>query len=275
MSSSSAVDTQEHWPPTICGCAPTSTSPWSTHARSSSSGSGCTNSWQATYDATVDYGTLLGKGVELVVDNATRIDTAARKVELASGGALDYDYVIYAVGSTGATPASVPGAAEFAYPIAELESAQRLKRRRRRAASRRPDHRRRRRADRHRDGIRAGRTGAFRHAGLRRAVGPVAVRAGSPVDRQMAEPARRHGARDDDGRRGAAQCRGASPAGVRCRAGHDLDGGLRRAGVGRCERSAHRRAGQAAHRRDADQRRRPPRRGRRRLPLPRRDSRCG
>ena len=79
------------------------------------------------YDATVDYGTLLGKGVSLVVDNATRIDTAARKVELASGAALDYDYLIYAVGSTGAVPAAVPGAAEFAYPIAELELAQRLR----------------------------------------------------------------------------------------------------------------------------------------------------
>ena len=45
----------------------------------------------------------------------------------ASGRALDYDYVIYAVGSTGAVPASVPGAAEFAYPIAELEQAQRLR----------------------------------------------------------------------------------------------------------------------------------------------------
>jgi NADH:quinone reductase (non-electrogenic) len=79
------------------------------------------------YDATVDYGTLLGVGVSLVVDSATRIDTAARKVELASGAALDYDYVIYAVGSTGAVPAAVPGAAEFAYPIAELEAAQRLR----------------------------------------------------------------------------------------------------------------------------------------------------
>ena len=48
-------------------------------------------------------------------------------MELASGCALDYDYVIYAVGSTGAVPASVPGAAEFAYPIAELEQAQRLR----------------------------------------------------------------------------------------------------------------------------------------------------
>jgi len=43
------------------------------------------------------------------------------------GRALDYDYVIYAVGSTGATPASVSGAAEFAYPIAEFESALRLR----------------------------------------------------------------------------------------------------------------------------------------------------
>jgi NADH dehydrogenase len=79
------------------------------------------------YDATVDYGTLLGEGVRLVVDSATRIDTAARKVELASGSELDYDYVIYAVGSTGAPPATVPGAAEYAHPIAELEYAQWLR----------------------------------------------------------------------------------------------------------------------------------------------------
>ncbi len=78
-------------------------------------------------DVTADYGSLLGDGVRLVVDSVTRIDTAARKVCLASGGALDYDYVIYAVGSTGTTPSSVPGAAEFAYPIAELELAQRLR----------------------------------------------------------------------------------------------------------------------------------------------------
>src|SRR5262249_5065255 len=52
------------------------------------------------YDATVDYRTLLGDGIELVVDSAERIDTAARKVELRVGHPLDYDYVIYAVGST-------------------------------------------------------------------------------------------------------------------------------------------------------------------------------
>ena len=79
------------------------------------------------YDATVDYGTLLGEGVQLVVDSATRIDTAARKVELASGRALDYDYIIYAAGSTGVAPSTVPGAAEFAYPIAEFEYAERLR----------------------------------------------------------------------------------------------------------------------------------------------------
>jgi NADH:quinone reductase (non-electrogenic) len=79
------------------------------------------------YDATVDYGTLLGEGVSLVVDNAARIDTAGRKVELISGAALDYDYVIYAVGSTGVAPDSVPGADEFAYPVGELEYAQRLR----------------------------------------------------------------------------------------------------------------------------------------------------
>ncbi|MGV9821883.1 NAD(P)/FAD-dependent oxidoreductase [Nocardia xishanensis] len=79
-----------------------------------------------TGDATIDYGTLLGAGIRLVVDSATRIDTAARAVRLASGRALDYDHVVYAVGSTAAMPA-VSGAAEFAYPIAEFESAQRLR----------------------------------------------------------------------------------------------------------------------------------------------------
>ncbi|MEV2271886.1 NAD(P)/FAD-dependent oxidoreductase [Nonomuraea africana] len=79
------------------------------------------------YDAAVDYGTLLGDDVQLVVDNATRIDTASRTVELASGRTLDYDYVIHAVGSTGAVPASVPGAVDFAYSVAEFEFAERLR----------------------------------------------------------------------------------------------------------------------------------------------------
>ncbi len=40
---------------------------------------------------------------------------------------MHYDYVIYAVGSTGAAPASVPGAAEFAHPIGEFEYAEWLR----------------------------------------------------------------------------------------------------------------------------------------------------
>ncbi len=79
------------------------------------------------YDAAIDYDGLLGAGVRLVVDTATRIDTAARTVSLAAGAALAYDYLIYAVGSTGAVPSSVPGAAEFAYPLSEFEQAQLLR----------------------------------------------------------------------------------------------------------------------------------------------------
>jgi NADH dehydrogenase len=78
-------------------------------------------------NAAVDYGTLLGEGIRLLVDNAERIDTAASTVELTSGAVLDYDYLIYAVGSTGAVPGTVPGATEFAYPIAEFEQAERLR----------------------------------------------------------------------------------------------------------------------------------------------------
>jgi NADH dehydrogenase len=80
-----------------------------------------------TDDATIDYGTLLGEGIHLVVDSVLRIDSAARAVQLASGRTLQYDYVIYAVGSTVSIPPSVPGAAEFAYPIAEFEVARRLR----------------------------------------------------------------------------------------------------------------------------------------------------
>ncbi len=80
-----------------------------------------------TGDAEVDYDTLLGDGVRLVVDSATRIDTATRTVELASRDALDFDYVIYAVGSTGSIPSTVPGAAEFAFSVAEIEFARRLR----------------------------------------------------------------------------------------------------------------------------------------------------
>jgi NADH dehydrogenase FAD-containing subunit len=79
------------------------------------------------HGATQGYDDLLGARVRLVVDEATRIDAAARRVHLASGGDLAYDYLVYAVGSTGLVPTGVDGAAEFAYPLSELEQAERLR----------------------------------------------------------------------------------------------------------------------------------------------------
>ncbi|MGW5384809.1 NAD(P)/FAD-dependent oxidoreductase [Nocardia sp. NPDC003963] len=79
-----------------------------------------------THDAVVDYQEILADGIHRVVDSVTRIDATGRNVTLAGGGTIDYDYLIYAVGSTGAV-ARVPGAAEFAHPVATLEAAQQLR----------------------------------------------------------------------------------------------------------------------------------------------------
>lgn len=76
-------------------------------------------------DAVVDYQTVLGAGIRLIVDEASVIDPAQRSVALASGGSVSYDYLVYAVGSRSAAP-TVQGAAEFAHPIAEFEDAERL-----------------------------------------------------------------------------------------------------------------------------------------------------
>lgn len=77
-------------------------------------------------DAIEDYSTVLADSVKLVVDTAERVDGAAHSLRLSSGATLDYDYLVYAVGSTAPVPAAIPGAAEFAYPLGELEAAQRL-----------------------------------------------------------------------------------------------------------------------------------------------------
>ena len=76
-------------------------------------------------DAVVDYGELLADGVRLEVATVERIDAAGRRLLLAGGGTLAYDYLVYAVGSTSAAP-QVPGATEHAYPLASLEEADRL-----------------------------------------------------------------------------------------------------------------------------------------------------
>ncbi|MBV5244241.1 MULTISPECIES: NAD(P)/FAD-dependent oxidoreductase [Mycolicibacterium] len=82
---------------------------------------------RGTSSAVAEFGAVLNPGVQLVVDNVERIDAPVRRLALSSGTSLDYDYLVYAVGSTGAVPDGVPGAAEFAYPLAELEQAQRLR----------------------------------------------------------------------------------------------------------------------------------------------------
>lgn len=79
-----------------------------------------------SHDAVVGYREILAEGIGLVVDSVTRIDAAERSVTLATGGTVGYDYLIYAVGSGSADP-RVTGAAEFAYPIASLEEAERLR----------------------------------------------------------------------------------------------------------------------------------------------------
>lgn len=77
-------------------------------------------------DAVVDYADVLSDDVRLLIDTAELIDAAARTVMLGSGDTVRFDYLIYAVGSTGAA-LTVPGAAEFAYPISELEHAEPLR----------------------------------------------------------------------------------------------------------------------------------------------------
>ncbi|TPG35800.1 NAD(P)/FAD-dependent oxidoreductase [Mycolicibacterium hodleri] len=77
-------------------------------------------------DAVVDYADVLADDVRLLIDTAEVIDAAARSVTLGSGDVVGYDYLIYAVGSTGAE-LTVPGAAEFAYPLSEWEHAEPLR----------------------------------------------------------------------------------------------------------------------------------------------------
>ena len=76
-------------------------------------------------EAVVDFTEILGPGIEMVIAAATRIDVRGRRIELSHGAPLAYDYLIYAVGSGSAGPV-VPGAAEFAYALGDLEEAAEL-----------------------------------------------------------------------------------------------------------------------------------------------------
>ena len=78
-----------------------------------------------THEAEHPYDEVLADRVQLLVGEVTQIDAAAQVVELATGERRGYDYLIYAVGS-GSAPMTVPGASEFAVPIATKEDADRL-----------------------------------------------------------------------------------------------------------------------------------------------------
>ncbi|MFC8600679.1 NAD(P)/FAD-dependent oxidoreductase [Isoptericola sp. NPDC057191] len=78
-----------------------------------------------THTAVVDYRTVLADRVRLEVATVERVDAPSRRLLLAGGGTLSYDYLVYAVGSTSAAP-TVPGAAEHAFALASLEEADRL-----------------------------------------------------------------------------------------------------------------------------------------------------
>ncbi|GAA3310646.1 hypothetical protein GCM10020295_78280 [Streptomyces cinereospinus] len=145
-------------------------------------------------DAVGAYQDVLADGVRLVVDTVTRIDAAGRHVTLAAAGTLDYDYLVYAVGSGSAEP-SVPGAAEFAYPIATLEEAQRLRPVLDATPATAPRDGGRRRSHRHRDRRRAGRGRPHGHPGLRRRARPVPAHPRPTRRRQAAGQARCDGRR--------------------------------------------------------------------------------
>lgn len=76
-------------------------------------------------DAVIAYRDVLSERVRLVLDTVTMIDAGGRTLASAAGGRLDYDYLIYAVGSGSAAP-GLPGA-RFAHPLATLEEARRLR----------------------------------------------------------------------------------------------------------------------------------------------------
>ena len=75
----------------------------------------------------VDYREVLSERIRLVVDTATGIDASSRTVSLEGGDNLTYDYLVYAPGSGSFDLSRVPGAADFAHPVASLEAATRLR----------------------------------------------------------------------------------------------------------------------------------------------------
>ncbi|NYI76909.1 NAD(P)/FAD-dependent oxidoreductase [Nocardioides panzhihuensis] len=76
-------------------------------------------------DAVVAYADILSPRVRLLVGTVCAVDAGARTVALEDGQEVAYDYLIYAVGSTGDT--RVAGAHEHAFGVATFEEATRLR----------------------------------------------------------------------------------------------------------------------------------------------------
>ncbi|WP_147916115.1 NAD(P)/FAD-dependent oxidoreductase [Ruania zhangjianzhongii] len=81
-----------------------------------------------SHEAATDFAQVLAPTVRLTVDTVRRIDAPSRTLELASGQAVHYDYLVYTVGSHDAPPV-VPGTTEHAHPLSTLEQADALRRR--------------------------------------------------------------------------------------------------------------------------------------------------
>jgi NADH dehydrogenase FAD-containing subunit len=79
----------------------------------------------AGYDATVSFDSALPRTAHRVFGTVTDIDAAVSRLTLDNGIVLDYDYLVYAVGSR-QLPSTIVGAAEHGYSVAEFEDAIRL-----------------------------------------------------------------------------------------------------------------------------------------------------
>ncbi|MDF7663521.1 NAD(P)/FAD-dependent oxidoreductase [Bifidobacterium sp. ESL0763] len=75
-------------------------------------------------DITFDIRPLLARkrNVEVIIDEVTRVDQDARKVELKNGEPLDYDYLVNALGFESET-FGIKGADENGWPLIDIETA--------------------------------------------------------------------------------------------------------------------------------------------------------
>jgi len=74
------------------------------------------------HTATRPLSSVLPAGATLVQDAAVSVDADKRTVALAEGGSLDYDYLVYAVGSRSRLDV-IPGAREHAVTVGDLDDA--------------------------------------------------------------------------------------------------------------------------------------------------------